>query len=205
MYCFFKHQQRGHCLLWQPSDYQSLLCNSYTKCIKDTGAVHNLGQWAGTMQHRICQLPFHSNPLLQMIRACSHVHHWDISAPVRGYVVCVILHVHLMCLYVGKTGDPLMTRLRKHWTTAKVGTEESPFYDMLCRTGIHKWTIAPLQFTTCAIRVCQLERDWWCCWRTWALNACAPAVPSNHDIAPPAPQHPKRFAFVMRQLHTARI
>ena len=87
----------------------------------------------------------------------------------------------------------------------KGGYKESPIYDMLCRPGVHEWTIAPLQFTTCAIRVRYIERDWWYRWIKWALNACAPAVPSNHDITPRTPQRTKRFTFVMRQLHTARI
>ena len=140
-----------------------------------------------------------------MIRASSHIHHWGVSAPARGFTVYVVFHVHLMCLYVRKTGDPLIKRLRKHWTTTRAGYEESPFYDMLCKTCIHEWTIVPLQCTTCDVEVCFLERDWWFGWRKWALNACAPAVPTDKSMAPPAAWHTKRFAVVIRQLQVARV
>ena len=122
---------------------------------------------------------------------------------VGGYVAYAISHIHLLCLYIGKTRDPLIKRPRKHWTTAKAGTEESPFSDMLCETGIHEWTIVPRQFTASAVRVGYFERDRWFWWRKWALNACAPAVPSSSDLTPPAPQHMKQFTFLLRLLHTA--
>ena len=76
---------------------------------------------------------------------------------------------------------------------------------MLLRTGIHHWTIAPLQFTNCEIKACFLECAWWFKWRKWALNACAPAIPSDTDSTAPPPQHTKRLGTVLRRLHSARI
>ena len=137
--------------------------------------------------------PTKKNPLPWMIRACSHIHQWSLATPVYGHMICVVFHVHLFCLYIGRTEGALITRLRKHWTTASSGSEDSPFYSLLCRTGIQDWTIAPLQWTDCETTACFLERAWWSKWQRWALNACAPAVPASHDAQTPPPQHTKRL------------
>ena len=105
----------------------------------------------------------------------------------------------------GRTECALVQRLRKHWTTTRSGSEDSPFYNMLLRTGIHHWTIAPLQKTACEITACFLERAWWFKWRKWALNASAPAIPSATDSTAPPPQHTKRLGTVLRRLHSARV
>ena len=167
------------------SEYLRVLCNGYTRAIEMADNESNLGCWAELLEYRIPHLPFNKNPLLWMIRVCSHIHNWSLSTPVHGHMIYVVFHLHLFCLYIGKTEGPLVTRLRKHWTTARSEAEESPFYNMLCRTGIHHWTITPLQWTDCDITLCFLERAWWFKWKKWALNACAPAIPSAGDVSRP--------------------
>ena len=205
LHAHFKHQDKGHGTLWKPSEYQQLLCNTYTKAIHKADIDSDLGGWAELLEYRLQHLPYHRNPLLWTIRACLHFHELSISAPAHGHIIYVVFHTHLFCLYFGKTEDPLMKCLRKHWTTARSGAEDSPFYSMLCRTGIHHWSIAPLQWTNCSVTACFLERSWWFKWKKWALNACALAIPSPHDQHSPAPQHTKRLGTVLRRLHTARI
>ena len=205
IYTHFRNQHKGRCGLWSPSEYQQLLCNSYNQAIQHADSESNLGRRAELLEFRIPHLPFHRNPLLRMIRASSHIHKWSSSTPVHGHVIYVIFHVHLFCLYIGRTECALVQHLRKHWTTARSGSEDNPFHNMLLRTGIHHWTIAPLQWTNCEITACFLERAWWFKWRKWALNACAPAIPSAIDTTAPPPQHTKRLGTVLRRLHCARI
>ena len=192
----FKNQHKGRCSLWSPSEYQQLLCNSYSQAIQHADNESNLGRWAEVLEFRIPHLLFNRNPLLRMIRAASHIHTWSLSTPLHGHVIYVIFHVHLFCLHAGRTECALFQSLRKHWTTARSGFEDSPFYNMLLRTGIHQWTIATLQCTTCEITAYFLERAWWFKWRKWALNACTPAIPAATDTAAPPPQHSKRLGTV---------
>ena len=205
IYTHFRIQHKGRCGLWSPPQYQQLLCNSCSQAIQHADSESNLGRWAELLEYRIPHLPFQRNPLLRMIRASSHIHSWSLSTRVHSHVIYVIFHVHLFCLYIGRTECALVQRLRKHWTIARSGSEDNPFYNMLLRTGIHHWTIAPLQFTDCEIKACFLERAWWFKWRKWALNACAPAIPFATDTAAPPPQHTKRLGTMLRRLHSARI
>ena len=102
----------------------------------------------------------------------------------------------------GRTECAPVQRFRKHWTTAKAGSEDGSFYNILNRTGIHQWTIAPLQCTSCSITACYLEHAWLYKWRKWAPNACAPAVPSAEDQGPPPAQHTKRLGTLL-EVHCA--
>ena len=144
VHALFKNQNKGWSSLRAASDYQQLLCNAYTRAITAAERDSNLGRWAELLEFRITHLPYQKNPLLWMIRACSHIHQWSLATHVYGHIIYVVFHVHLFCLYIGRTKGALITRLRKQWTAARNGSEDSPFYSLLCRTGIQDWTIAPL-------------------------------------------------------------
>ena len=127
VHALFKDQKKGRSSLWAASDYQQLLCNAYTRAIRTADRDSNLGRWAALLEFCITHLPYQKNPLLLMIRACSHIHQWSVATPVSGHMIYIVFHVHLFCLYIGRTEGALIARLRKHWTTARSGSEDSPF------------------------------------------------------------------------------
>ena len=114
-----------------------------------------------------------------------------------------MVHVYMLCIYVGKTTLPLLHRLRKHHTTAAACAEDSSFHDLLRVSGLAEWTPIPLQFTTDENLVCFLERDWWYRLKHRAINDCAPAVHADHTSPTPPPQHSKRIHALTRQLQIA--
>ena len=75
-----------------------MLCNAYTRAIEVADGESNLGCWAEPLEYRIPRLPFNRNPLLWMIRACSHVHDW-LSTPVYGHMI-----YECMCTGLADTG-----------------------------------------------------------------------------------------------------
>ena len=68
------NQHKGRSVLWQPCEYQQLLCHACTRTIQMANADSNSGRWAELWGGQIRHLPFWRNPLLWMIRAYSHVH-----------------------------------------------------------------------------------------------------------------------------------
>ena len=125
--------------------------------IKAALASTNLGIWAKLVEARLPYLPYHSHPVLQLMRAISHLHFWLLSTPLLGTIIYATIHVHMLCIYVGKTTLPLLQRLRKHGTTADACAEDSSFHDMIQSTGLSEWTPVPLQFTTDEVEACFLE------------------------------------------------
>ena len=138
-------------------------CGHRTAYILDIELAYadvNLGRWAELLEYGIAHPPFKRYPLLWMIRACSHIHDWSVSTPLHGHMIYVVFHVHYFCLYVGRSQGPLIPRLRKHWIRERSRSGDSPFYNLLCTTSIHHWTIAPLHWTPCCVTACFLERAW---------------------------------------------
>ena len=175
LHAHFKHQHKGRSLLWTPSEYQRMLCNAYTRAIELANADSNLGCWAELPEYQIPHLPFNRNPLLWMIRACSHVHDWSLSTLVYSHMIYVVFHVHLLCLYIGRTEGPLVTGLRKHGL--QHGRDQRTAHFIICWTGLHHWTIAPLQWTACGIEACFLERSRWLRWKKMGTKCMCPCKP----------------------------
>ena len=126
IYTHFRIQHKGRCRLWSTSEYHQLLCNSYSQAIQNADSESNLGRWAELLEYRIPHLPFQRNPLLRMIRASSHIHNWSLSTLVHGHVVYVIFHVHLFCLYTGRTDCALVEQLRKQLDNRTVWLRGQP-------------------------------------------------------------------------------
>ena len=115
-----------------------------------------------------------------------------------------MIHVHMLCIYVGKTTLPLLQRLRKHGTTADARAEDSSFHEMLRTRGLAEWTPVPLHFSADEIRAGFAEHVWWYRLKRWTLNECAPAVPGEASPSQiPAAQQSKRLNTFVRQLQTA--
>ena len=114
VHALFKHRKKGWSNLWAASDYQQLLCNAYTRAIRTADRDSNLGRWAHLLEFRITHLPYQKISVLWMILACSHIHQWSLATPVYGHMIYVVFHVHLFCLYIGRTKGALITPLRKH-------------------------------------------------------------------------------------------
>ena len=89
-------------------------------------------------------------------------------------LVYVMVHVHMLCVYVGKTHLAPVQRLRTRGTTATAGAEDSRFHAMLRQTGLHEWTPIPLQYVYDDVEGCFVEREWWFRLKRWALNDNAP-------------------------------
>ena len=74
VHALFENHKKGWSNLWAASDYQQLLCNAYTRAIRTADRDSNLGRWAELLEFCITHRPYQKNPLLWMIRACSHIH-----------------------------------------------------------------------------------------------------------------------------------
>ena len=115
-----------------------------------------------------------------------------------------MVHVHMLCIYIGKSALPLLQCFGEHGTTADACVKDSSFHDMLRTIGLAEWTPILLQFTSDEIQACFLERNWWYRLQRWAQNDCARAVLG--DTSPtkkPVLQHSKRLYTRTRQLLTA--
>ena len=83
------------------------------------------------VEARVPYLPYPSYPILQLLRGSSHLHESLLSTAPPGTFIAAMVHVYMLCIYVGKTTLPLLQRLRKHHTTATACTEDSSFHDLL--------------------------------------------------------------------------
>ena len=81
------------------------------------------------------------------------------STPPPGTMIYAMIHVYMLCIYVGKTTLPLLQRRCKHSSTATACAEDSAFHDLLRLTDLHEWTPVPLQLTADTTVACFLERD----------------------------------------------
>ena len=204
LHSFFKCHRSGWSSVWSRDPASPQLLRLHTQGIKAALQSSNLGVWAKLVEARLPHLPYQAHPVLQLLRGISHQHFWCPSAPPPGVLIYAMIHVHMLCIYVGKTTLPLLQRLRKHGTTADACAEDSSFHEMPRATGLAEWTRIPFHFTTDEIRACYLERDWWSRLKRWALNDCAPAVRGETSPSQtPAAQHTKRLNTLVRQLQTA--
>ena len=121
--------------------------------------------------------------------------------PPPSILIYAMVHVYMLCIYVGKTALRLLQRLRKHGTTTSACAEDSSFHDLLRTTGLSEWTRVPPQFTVDKRLACFLERDWRFRLQRWAVNDCAPTVRVD-DVSPvPPPQDNKHIHTLTRPLH----
>ena len=119
-------------------------------------------------------------------------------------LVYVAVHTFLMVCYAGKTTLAPTQRLRKHVTTARAGSEDSTFHDMLNQTSELHWTLVPVEIVDSEELGCYRERSWWHTVQKWCLNDTAPALPSAGHAKPGA-QHTKQLQTTLRQAHIARV
>ena len=121
------------------------VCRLCTYCIRRAHTRKQLRNWVAAMQFRIKYLPYESHFSLKMIRAASRVHFSDISVPPPDEYIYAILHLHMICIYVGRTHFALIQRLRKHITTALAHAEDGRLHQLLRSTNLEDWYIVPLK------------------------------------------------------------
>ena len=81
-------------------------------------ASKNLGALAQLVRDRVPLLPYDTNPWLQMIGGMSRAGRWPLCTPPAVVLIYAVVHVHVMCVGVGRTTLAPVQRLRKHGTTA---------------------------------------------------------------------------------------
>ena len=91
----------------------------------------------------------------------SRLHHSDISVPPPYECIYAILHMHMICIYIGRTHLPLIQRLREHITTANAQSEDCHLHQLLRSTNIEDWYIVPLELVWGRLRAAIAERYWW--------------------------------------------
>ena len=116
--------------------------------------------------------------------------------------MCAILHMHMICIYIGRTHLPLIQRLRKHVTTANAHSEDCHLHQLLRSTNIEDWYIVPLEVVWGKFRAAIAERYWWDKYRRWAITDLLPAVPN--DDGKPSKKVPHRAAQVLCSLSGAQ-
>ena len=159
LHSLFKCHRSGLSSMWLPAPAGSQLLRLYTQGIKAALLSSNLGVWARLVEARLPTLLYQAHPVLQLLRGISHQHFGCLCAPPPGVLIYAMIHVHMLCIYVGKTTLPLLQRLWKHGTTSSACAEDSSLQEMLRPTGLVEWTPVPLHFTTDEIGACFLERD----------------------------------------------
>ena len=204
LHCFFKARRRGASRLWSREPESDSRLRLYTQGAHRALAAKNLGAWAGIVQQRVPHLPYHTNLILQLVRGLSHTGTWQLGTPPPLLLVYVMVHVHMLCVYIGKTHLAPVQRLRKHGTNATAGAEDSRFHAMLRQTGLHEWTPIPLQYVSEDVEGCFVEREWWFRLKRWAPNDNAPAVPAEVHRGPPPAQKSKRLQQLLEQMRVAQ-
>ena len=159
LHSFFKCHRSGWSSMWSPAPASPQLPRLYTQGIKAALRSSYLGVWAKLVEARLPHLPYQAHRVLQLLRGISHQHFWCLSAPPPDVLIYAMIHVHMLCICVGKTAVPLLHRLRKHGTTADACAKDSSFHEMLRTTRLAEWTPVPLHITADEIRACFLERD----------------------------------------------
>ena len=103
-------------------------------------------------------LNFQEHKTMCMARAVSRVHEWHLCVPPPVEYIYVILHCHMLCVYVGRTVSALIQRLRKHFTTAMAHAEDSRFHEQLRCTDLADWLIVPLEIVWSSWEAAVAER-----------------------------------------------
>ena len=155
------------------------ICRLCTHHIRNAHNNKKLGNWASAMQFGITYLPYDTHFSLTMIRGSSRLHQWDINVPPPDECIYAILHMHMICIYIGRTHLPLLQRLRKHITTANAHSEDCHLHQLLRSTNIEDWYIVPLELVWGKFRAAIAERYWWDQYRRLAINDIPPAVPND--------------------------
>ena len=157
----------------------------------------DLGAWAELVQACVPHLRYMAHPVLQLLRGASHHHEWFLSTPPPGTLIYAMVHVYMLCIYVGKTN--LQRVRRTHLPTICCGS-------LICMSGpLSPATYRRSLATADLSRTCFLERGWWLQLKRWTVNHCAPAVPTDDSPRPPPPppQHNKPLHTLTHQLQTA--
>ena len=199
---FFQSRKKHYVLPDAIIPDRESVCRLCTHCIRHAHTHKQLGNWAAAMQFRMKYLPYESHFSLKMIRAASRVHSWDISVPPPDEFIYAILHLHMICIYVGRTHLALIQRLRKHITTALAHAEDSRLHQLLRTTNLEVWYIVPLQAVWGKLPAAIAERAWWDKYSRWAINDLPPAIP--HENGKPCKKVPHRAVQVFRSLSVAK-
>ena len=168
LHCFFKTHRLGAPRLWSRGPKCDSRRRLYTHGAQRALAATNLGARACIVQHRVPFLPYHTNSILQLVRGVNHTGTWQLGTPPPVLLMYLMLQVHMLCLYVGKTHLAPVQRLQLHGTTAAAGAEDCRFHAMLRQTGLHEWTPIPLQYVSDDVEGCFVKQDWWFCLKRWA-------------------------------------
>ena len=119
-------------------------------------------------------------------------------------LIYAMVHVHMLCLYIGKTTLAPMSRLRKHGTDAMSKVEECRFHELLKKTGLSEWTPVPLKYVSDVDLGCFVEHEWWSRLRRWVVNDVAPAVPCQTNQPQPSVHKRKRLAQLVHETRMAQ-
>ena len=158
---YFQRQDRSNVAHDRSLPDRASICRLWTHHIRNAHHNKKLGNWASAKQFRITYLPYDAHFSLTMIRGSSRLHQWDIGVPPPDECIYAILHMHMICIYIGRTHLPLIQRLRKHITTANAHREDCHLHQLLRSTNIEDWYIVPLEFVWSKPRVAIAERYWW--------------------------------------------
>ena len=191
----------GKSTVWHPHSQRDTLYKTYTRGMQAALDAKDLGRWAELLQARVEYLPYETHPIICMLRATSRTH---TSASPYTILIYVAVHTLLMVCYAGKTTLAPTQRLRKHVTTARAGSEDSTFHDMLNQTTELHWTLVTVEIIDPEELGCYRERSWWHTVHKWCLNDTAPALPSTRNTVPGA-QHTKQLHTTLRPAHIARV
>ena len=119
-------------------------------------------------------------------------------------LISVAIHMFLMACCAGKTTLATTQRPRRHMTTARAGTEDSTFHDILKNTTEPHWTLVPVELVDSEELGCYRDRDWWHIVQQWALNDTTPVLLSANTAVLGA-QHTKQLQTTLRQAHIATV
>ena len=174
------------------------------RCARKALDEKNLGAWATSVQERIPFLPYDTNPVLRLVRGIAHTSDWECGTPPPVMLIYAMVHIHMLCLYIGKTTLAPVSRLRKHFTNTVAHVDECRFHDLLRTTGLNEWTPVPLQYVSNVDLGCFVEREWWFRLRRWALNDVGPAVPSSPSSSQPSAHKRQRLAQLIHETRMAQ-
>ena len=200
---YFCQHHKSHVVPHLPTPDHTSICRVCTHNIHTGHRSEQLGNWATAMQYCIAYVPYDTHFTLSMIRTSSRLHQWNISVPPPDECIHAILHWHMICIYIGRTHLALIQRLRKHITTALVGSEDCHFHELLRTTNIAEWYIVPLELVWGNVAAAIAKRRWWDKYRRWAINDLLPAVP--HADGKPCKKVPRRAIQVLRSLCAAKV
>ena len=109
-------------------------CCALTRQMQFALADKNLDKWALLQQCRIPWLPYDRHKGLREARRVSYVHSWYIRVTPPSHLVYVVSHLYLSILYIGRTHLAPVQRLRKHFTDAAAGVDNSTLHRLMATT-----------------------------------------------------------------------